>query len=326
MPGMATTELTRAARTAVEVCLGVRAGEEVVVVADTLRPRSVPDALVAAATEAGADAVLAVFRAREQSPSEPPPSIAEAMCRANATILYTTASLSHSQARIRAQQQGTRVISAPGLSEEGFLRTLSVDVPRLADLTARLAEAVARSRAVHLRTRAGTDIEMQLAHPVTIADGLCHADGDLDFFPPGLILSVPVTGSLNGTAVVDGSITHIGRLTRPVTLEFQHGRATAIRGGAEAGRLRRMLDALDDPNVYEFAAWGIGTNPNAALIGDDPSFEGERVYGWAHLSTGSNAAFPGGTVRAKLHLDLILTDPIVEVDGRIILEQRTFHV
>jgi leucyl aminopeptidase (aminopeptidase T) len=246
------------------------------------------------------------------------------MCQADATILYTTASLSHSQARIRAQQSGTRVISAPGLSEDGFLRTLSVDIPALAGLTNRLAEAVSRGRSVRIRSAAGTDIRMDLAHPVITADGLCREPGDLDFFPPGLVLTVPAQGSVSGTAVVDGAITHLGKLGSAVTLEFRDGRAVAIRGPREAGRLREMLDELADPGVYEFAAWGMGTNPGAALLGQDPSFEGERVYGWAHLSTGSNAAFPGGTVRAKLHLDLIITDPVVELDGRVILENRTF--
>ena len=317
-------KLAAAARTGIEACLGLRPGEQVVIVSDTLRPPSVPEALAEAATGVGADAVVAVFHARAQAPGEPPSSVVEAICHADAAILYTTASLSHSQARIRAQQAGTRVISAPGLSEDGFRRTLSVDVPALADLTARLAEAVGRSRVARVRTRAGTDVTMELAHPVTAADGLCLKPGDLDFFPPGLILSVPVAGSVRGTAVVDGSITRLGRLVQPVTIEFRDGRAAAIRGGRDADRLARLLKEMDDPNVYAFAAWGMGTNPQAALRGTEPSFEGERVYGWAHLSTGSNAAFPGGTVRAKLHLDLIVTDPIVELDGRVVLENRKF--
>jgi aminopeptidase len=308
----------------VETCLGVRAEEQVVIVTDTLRPRGVTQALVDAAAAVGADPVLTVFRARKRSPSEPPSSVAEAVCRADAAILYTTASLSHSQARIRAQQSGTRVVSAPGLSEEGFCRTLSVDIPALAGLTNRLADTIARSRSARIRSRAGTDIRMDLGHPVVAADGLCRNPGDLDFFPPGLVLNVPAQGTVAGTAVVDGAITHLGTLGSAVTLEFRDGRAVAIRGPREADRLRRMLDELEDPGVYEFAAWGIGTNPRAALRGDEPSFEGERVHGWAHLSTGSNAAFPGGTVRAALHLDLIIMNPVVELDGRVILENGDF--
>lgn len=323
---MRSIELAKVARTTVEHSLGVQPGEQVLIVADTLRPMSVPEALAGAAAAAGADAVLTVFQARERSPSEPPSSVAEAMRQADAAILYTTASLSHSQARIAAQQAGTRVMSAPGLSEDGFLRTMAVDIPAMADLTNRLADRVVEAKHAHLRTAAGTDIRFELAHPVVIADGLCQRSGDLDFLPPGLLLSVPVAQSVEGTAVIDGSITHIGKLASPVIVDFQAGRVAQIRGGSEAERLRRALDELDDPNVYEFAAWGMGTNAKSALIGEDPSFEGERVFGWAHLSTGSNAAFPGGTVRARLHLDLIITDPIIELDGRVILKNRVFDL
>ena len=81
----------------------------------------------------------------------------------------------------------------------------------------------------------------------------------------------------------DGAITRIGRLANPVQIEFEHGRAVEIRGGTEADQLRRLLASLDDPNAYDFAAWGMGTNPGADLTDPEPSFEGERVYRWAHL-------------------------------------------
>ena len=59
--------------------------------------------------------------------------------------------------------------------------------------------------------------------------------GDLDAFPPGLFLSVPRAKSASGVAVVDGSITQVGRLTAPVTMSFDKGRLVAIEGGSEPG-------------------------------------------------------------------------------------------
>ena len=57
----------------------------------------------------------------------------------------------------------------------------------------------------------------------------------------------------------------------------------------------------------------------------DPSFEGERVFGWCHVSTGSNATFPGGTVRAKIHLDGIISNPTIYLDGEVILKEGKFE-
>ena len=89
--------------------------------------------------------------------------------------------------------------------------------------------------------------------------------------------------------------------------------------------MRNDRHSLEDDNTYRFAAWGIGTNPGAALVGEDPGFEGERVFGWTHVSTGSNARFPGGTVQAKIHLDGIIARPTIFLDDEPILRDGKFQ-
>ena len=165
------------------------------------------------------------------------------------------------------------------MTEDGFLRTLSVDMDRLVRLTNALADRVARARTARVTTALGTDMRYELEHPLATMDGVVEKPGDLDAFPPGLFLSVPRDKSASGVAVVDGSITQIGRLSAPVTMSFDNGRLVKIDGGSEATRLSNLLSSLEDKNAYEFAAWGIGTDPGAALVGEDPSFEGERVHG-----------------------------------------------
>ncbi|MCL5109581.1 MAG: aminopeptidase [Chloroflexi bacterium] len=318
-------EVERCARIALEQCARLRPGERVLVVTDTMRDQSVAEALVGAAVAAGSEGVLLVMPTRRLTPQEPPAAVLAAMQATDIVFLYTTYSLSHSQARVAAQRAGARVISMPGVTEDGFLRTLSVDMAALASLTNLLAERVAASRSARVTTALGTDISYLLGNPVTAMDGVCERRGEIDFFPPGLFLSVPREGGVTGHAVVDGSITQIGRLATPVTMTFNAGRLIKIEGGGEAARLEKMLAALDDPNAYAFAAWGIGCNPGAALVGDDPSFEGERAYGWTHVSTGSNATFPGGTVRAKIHLDGIISAPTVYLDGQLIVKDGKFQ-
>jgi leucyl aminopeptidase (aminopeptidase T) len=322
---MKAVEVQRCARVALEKCACVRPGERVLVVTDTMRDQSVAQALVGAAMAGGCEAVLTVIPTRRLTPQEPPASVASAMQATDIVFLYTTYSLSHSNARVQAQKAGARIISMPGVTEDGFLRTMSVDMDRLASLTNRLADRVARARTARVLTALGTDMRYDLGHPVTAIDGVCQKSGEIDFFPPGLFLSVPQEGSATGTAVVDGAITQIGRLASPVTMTFVKGRLEKIAGGGEATRLEQLLASLEDDNSYRFAAWGIGSNPGAALVGEDPSFEGERVYGWTHVSTGSNATFPGGTVRAKIHLDGIISRPTIYLDDEMILKDGKFQ-
>jgi len=318
-------ELQRCARMAMEKCVALKPGERVLVVTDTMRDQSVAQALLGAALAAGSEAVLIVIPTRRTTPQEPPSCVTAAMQETEVIFLYTTYSLSHSSARVKAQKAGARIVSMPGVTEDGFLRTLSIDLDALVSLTNQLSERVMRAKSARITTRLGTDISLELGHPVTVIDGMCHQPGELDFFPPGLFLSVPREGGVSGRAVVDGSITQIGRLSSPVIMSFSQGKLVKIEGGGEAARLERLLASLEDERVYAFASWGIGTNPGAALVGEDPSFEGERIFGWCHVSTGSNATFPGGTVQAKIHLDGIISSPTVYLDGELILEDGQFH-
>jgi aminopeptidase len=321
---MKSVELQRCARVATEFCGHVRPGERVLIVTDTMRDQSVAEALMGAALAARAEPVLTIMPTQRSTPQEPPGAVSAAMAQADIAYLYTTYSLTHSAARVEAQKVGTRIITMPGVTEDGFLRTLSVDMDRLVRLTNGLSARVSRARTARVTTILGTDMQYQLEHPLAIMDGVADKPGDLDAFPPGLFLSVPTMKTASGIAVVDGSITQIGRVSTPVTLRFEESRLVSIEGGNEATRLSVLLASLDDPNAYEFSAWGIGTNPGAALIGEDPSFEGERVHGWTHVSTGSSAALPGGTVRSKIHLDGIISTPTIYLDEELILDRGKF--
>ncbi len=321
---MKSVELQRCARVAIEKCGNVKPGERVPVVTDTMRDQSVAEALMAAALAAGAEPVLTVMPTRRSAPQESPAAVRTAMHAAHIAYLYATYSMTHSSTRVAAQQAGARVIAMPGVTEDGFLRTLSVDIDALVRLTNAVSERVARARTARVTTAFGTDMGYRLEHPLAILDGVAANRGDFDAFPPGLFLSVPRAKSASGIAVVDGSITQVGRVTTPVTMTFDNGRLARIEGGSEAKRLATMLAALEDENAYEFAAWGIGTNPGAALVGEDPSFEVERVYGWTHGSTGASATLPGGTVQAKIHLDGIISQPSIWLDDEKILDAGQF--
>ena len=322
---MKSVELQRCARVAIEKCGNVKPGERVPVVTDTMRDQSVAEALMAAALAAARPAgAHRHAHAAQRAAGAAGRRAHTAMHAADIAYLYATYSMTHSSTRVAAQQAGARVITMPGVTEDGFLRTLSVDIDALVRLTNAVSERVARARTARVTTAFGTDMGYRLEHPLAILDGVAANRGDLDAFPPGLFLSVPRAKSASGIAVVDGSITQVGRVTTPVTMTFDNGRLARIEGGSEAKRLATMLAALEDENAYEFAAWGIGTNPGAALVGEDPSFEVERVYGWTHGNTGASATLPGGTVQAEIHLDGIISQPSIWLDDEKILDAGQF--
>jgi leucyl aminopeptidase (aminopeptidase T) len=111
---MKSVELQRCARTAVEACGRVKPKERVLIVTDTMRDQSVAHALMAAAMAAEAEPVLIVMPTRRSSPQEPPAAVSAAMRAADLAFLYTTYSLTHSSARVAAQEAGRGSSRCPG--------------------------------------------------------------------------------------------------------------------------------------------------------------------------------------------------------------------
>lgn len=324
---MKQAEIFRYADVVISQCAAVKKGEQVLVVSDTLADPSIAQALIGAALARGAEANVIVYPARKQSPHEPPRAVVEAMRASDVVFLYTVSSLTHSRARRQAQEAGARVIVMAGVDEAVFLRTVAVDLENVADLTRQVSGAIGAARQARLTSALGTDLTMELGHPVVVIDGLCHDRAEIDFIPFGTMVTVPRAGSANGRVVVDGSIGALGVLSAPVTLTIEGSRLIDIQGGQDASRLRRLLATADDPNVYNCPAeWGVGTNPGARLIGVEPTFEGERIYGWGHIAMGNNDVFPGGETHAKLHLDAIISEPVLELDQRVVMAGGQFKL
>jgi leucyl aminopeptidase (aminopeptidase T) len=89
-----------------------------------------------------------------------------------------------------------------------------------------------------------------------------------------------------------------------------------VTGGKEAEELSKKLDDVGERsrNIAEF---GIGTNDAAKITGS--ILEDEKVMGTVHLALGNNVSM-GGTVDVPLHLDGLIMNPTVEMDGRIIMK------
>jgi len=123
--------------------------------------------------------------------------------------------------------------------------------------------------------------------------------------------------------VVDGSICvypDLGLVENSVTLEIRRGRIEVIEGKREAKKFRKILEELDDPNVYLLAEVAVGLNPNCKLTGN--YLEDEGAYGTMHFGFG----FSYGANRATAHIDNVIRKPTLSLDGRIVLEKGNLRI
>src|SRR5436853_3085054 len=311
MPG---ADLDSAVRTVVRQCMGVSAGEEVLVVCNPVT-EEIGALMRIEAQGDGADATLAVISVRDSAAAEPPRAVAAAMAAADVVLAPTIQSLSHTAARKAASEAGVRIGTLPGVTEEMLGRLMTGDLDEIRRRGWAIVTALNRGTEARITCRHGSDLRIGLQGRMGIVDaGELGNKGAFGNLPCGEGFIAPLEGTTEGTLVVDGSIAEIGLLDTPVSLTVREGNLVEATGN-DGDRLMELLTehGQGGTNVAEL---GIGTNEEAILTGN--ILEDEKILGTCHVAFGASAAI-GGTVQVPVHLDCVVLEPTVEVDGETIV-------
>jgi leucyl aminopeptidase (aminopeptidase T) len=310
------SDLGPAVSTIVSRCLAIEPGEDVLVIVDA-GTRGIGEALRDEASAAGADAVLAVMDERENDGTEPPRPIAEALTGCDVFIAPTTRSLSHTIARKRASDAGVRGATMPGVTAEMLARVMAVDFDLMAARSKAVAALLGRATLAHVRCPRGSDLTLDLSGREGMSD-----DGDLTVkgafgnLPCGEGFIAPLTGE--GTLIAK-SLAPLGISDEPATLTLEGGRIASATGGLGPQFIER-LHAHGQPGT-NIAELGIGTNDRAILTGN--VLEDEKILGTVHVAFGASAGI-GGTVSVPIHLDVVVLEASLEIDGRMVLDEGRF--
>ncbi len=307
--------LDRAISTVIKECLGLEPSEEVLVICNPMT-EELGDLIRINAQGEGGDATLAVISERDSHAAEPPATVAAAMLAADIVLAPTLQSISHTEARSAATEAGSRIASMPGVSEEMLARVMSADMRLLRKRGAQLGRALGGGAEARITCARGSDLRMGLEDRTAIVDaGQLNKRGAFGNIPCGEAFIAPVEGTGEGSLIVDGSIAGVGKVVTPVKLDVHEGGLTAA-SGPDGARLVNMLEEEGGPEGFNLAELGIGTNEKATLTGS--VLEDEKILGSAHIAFGASAAI-GGTVQVEVHLDCVILEPTVEVDGEAIV-------
>jgi leucyl aminopeptidase (aminopeptidase T) len=309
------SDIKTAVQTVLGECLAVQPGENVLVVTDPKR-RAIAEALVEQSRFMGAETVLTEMSERATNGTEPPAAIAAAMLECDVCVAPTTKSLSHTQARLAANEKGARIATMPQVTEDMLVRTMSSDYSEVRRRSSALAKLLTDGREVRVTTVAGTDVAFVIdGRPGLSDDGDIRERGAFGNLPAGEGFVAPVENTTQGRIVFDGSMWPMGKLTEPLTIDVEDGYATTMSGEA-AAEFRSMIEPYGR-EAFAVAELGIGTNERAMLTGN--VLEDEKILGTIHVAFGDNHSF-GGTIRVSSHQDGIVLEPTVRIDGTTVLE------
>lgn len=303
-------------RTVVHDCLAIRAGEGVLVITDPPL-LTLGQALREAAREAGADTVLALMDEREMDGAEPPPTVAAALEACDVFIAPTSRSLSHTTARKRACERGARGATMPGVTEEMLARVMAVDFETVAGRSQAVAALLDRSDEAVVRCPRGSDLRLSLhGRSGQPDDGRLTRPGVFGNLPYGEAFIAPRGG--DGT-IVASSLSPLGLSDAPASLSVRDGHIVGAEGGLGPQYLA-LLQAHGERGT-NLAELGVGTNDRATLTGN--VLEDEKILGTVHVAFGASAGI-GGTVSVPIHLDVVVLDATLLIDGQTVLDRGRY--
>lgn len=312
-------KMLEGARKMVKALTAVKAGEEVLIVTDPAISFRISQAVAEAVLEQNALPLILVKPVAKVSAEEPGEVIATAMQKADVIFGFLKFSLMHTQARRDACQAGARMLSCTGIVEETLVRgPIEADFEHIYPVVQHMAQRLNEGKQVRVTAPGGTNFTTSIEGRSGNEDIWSRSPGMASGGPSVEVNVGPLEGTTQGRLVVDGSAMGIGLIKEPIVITLNNGTATSIEGGAEAAKLREMLAAAGHPNSYNVGELGIGLNPMGRLTGN--IMEDESTYGTCHVALGNNLSY-GGTNKAPSHLDLIIRQPTIEVDGQVIVRE-----
>lgn len=313
-------EMMPGAMKAMTQCAGVRQGENVVIACDTNKMR-LAEALAAAAYAAGGIPSIIAFPPTGAHGAQVPKPVVGACANSDVLFMPTSWSMTHTDARIEAIQNGSRVCTMCEVTEDCLCTGgIMGDFERNDVLARKIGALMAKGKILHVFAEAGTDLSGEITgRPVQYETGLFRKPGQFAALPNSEINISPIEGTTEGVIVGDVRLMGYGVIRQePVTIEIKSGEVSGISGGQAAQYLIETLKAFAERSAYNLAEFAVGLNPACRTYATN--LEDLGKLGFGHNGIGSNYAI-GGQVVAPCHIDVIYSQASLEIDGKLVLDK-----
>ncbi len=301
--------------------LSLKPKERVVILADELHVDEVMQ-IKKAAEETLAEVVVLIISSLSPQKGEPCHMVTYAMLNSDVIIAATHYSITTTQLKAKAIENGARFLSLPLASNNGIsllqCEFLQTDLNELIELSFNLSNVLHRGKIVNITTSLGTDVTFNIdGRGCQLFSGLCDKSGmsasaSFELYIP------PIETFTKGIVIVDASMGYLGKVKEPFEIRFNNGHIIYIQDSKEGNRLKQYIESFDDKRMYTACELGIGLNQNANCLGNS-YIEDESSYKTFHIGFGRNTSL-GGNHIAKGHFDIVINLPTITVDGVVVMK------
>lgn len=263
---------------------------------------------------------IIIMDERSMHGEDPDRIVASAMAAADVIFGVTKYSLFHTEARRNAVKLGARFVNMVDYKVTMFdSGGLFADFHKQGEVCTNLSKKMVGDT-IKITTKQGTNLVASIKGRQTVPQYARSITKGASSSPPDIECAIcAVEGTANGFICIDGSIPHpeLGLIYGDVLLEIKNSKIVGITGGEQAKKLAKILRDFNDDTVYWVGEIGVGLNPECKLNGN--MLEDEGCAGTLHFGFGSNIGF-FGTIDSPFHLDMVIKEPTVEIDGNIIIK------
>ncbi len=337
-------DLEQGARRVITRNLGLRPGEDVVILQDEATTR-VGRVLAVAASLCAVRPTLITVLQKEQpgfaDPNNTPAPLARAIDSAQAVVISLSDIPDGTGFRRRllsmSRQMKTKVALMPGVTLSMIAALSQADYDQLAYYSEVLHAPFLLGRKVVIttRNRNGDPCELRFDlgswdQPPTISSGIIRAQS-FDNIPSGEVYIAPIKGTADGRIVINGSVTdYVFPDGDELQLVFEHGilrdaiphEHTAARFIQEAIALARSKGDIEPDFLCEL---GIGIDGGITHLTGN-TLQDEKMLGTAHIAIGLNEPFGGHVEAHHIHEDMIFRQPSISIDGKQVMRNGKLEI
>lgn len=329
------SELAPGAKVAVETCLGIHSGDRVIVFTDA-PTRDIGDALLDAIQARGAEVVLKTLEGIGPRPLlEVPPELWAFLDDYKPTATFYAAGGQKGEIRFRIplietlrEKYNVRHGHMIGITPQIMQMGMVADYHKVGQRTREVYEIVKNAKQIRVTNPTGTDLTGSFDSSIlrwVVWDGDYTMQGKWGNLPEGETFTTPIDANGVITASVMGDFfSHkYGLLEEPLRLEIKDCHLVACQHpNAELSEeFWSYLDGVENGRrIGEFA---VGTNEFLGrLIGN---LLQDEKYPGVHVAFGNPyAAYTGATYDSPVHVDVVMEQTSVWVDGQQIMEDGRF--
>ena len=332
--GIAPSELMPGAKNAVEVCLGVRAGERVAVIADEIS-KSVAASLERALKERGAEFTGLLLEDYGPRPMTGAPApVLEALEKTDVGVLCMTPQPGELSARMTivqlVEQRQIRYAHMVGVTPEIMQQGMRADYRKVDELSNRLRERMLRAKTLTVKTTRGTSF-------------CAHFDPQMDWvktsglisprywsnLPAGEVFTTPAT--VDGTFVCDATAGDYfngkyGDLqATPLVMKISGGRLREVECPRKDLEEEFWKYCHTDENSDRVGELAFGTNLGLTrMIGillQDEKFPGVHIAFGDPYGSQTHADW-----KSRTHVDVLTRECDVWIDEEQVIEKGCYQL